>query len=79
MSKEDSAGRRSWDQTAVVVAVKGYAPWWTLESGRIKVANDGSNTWVKGSTDHKYLIELMQPSVVEEFINRLMMHRPVKK
>lgn len=79
MSKEDSAGRRSWDQTAVVVAVKGYSPWWKIESGRMKVADDGSNTWLKENTDHKYLVEAIPPSVVEDYINRLMMHQPAKK
>lgn len=78
MSKEDAGGRRSWDQTAVVVAVKSYQPWWKLEPGRIKLAVDGSNTWLKEKADHNYLVEAIPPSVIEDYINKLMMHQPVK-
>jgi len=79
MSKEDSGGRKSWDQTAVVVAIKGHEPWWKLETGRIKIANDGSNTWLKESAGHHYLAEAISPSVLEDYINKLMMHKPLKK
>ncbi len=40
MAKEDSAGRMSWDETAVLVAIKGYSQWYTLHQGRITVADD---------------------------------------
>jgi inosine-uridine nucleoside N-ribohydrolase len=79
MSKEDTAGRRSWDQTAVVVAVKGYAPWWKIESGKIEVADDGSNSWVKEKDLHRYLVEALPPPVIEGYINILMMHQPAKR
>ncbi|MEO7802547.1 MAG: nucleoside hydrolase, partial [Ginsengibacter sp.] len=39
MAKEDSAGRMSWDETAVLVAVIGYAPFYTLQSGKMIVDN----------------------------------------
>jgi inosine-uridine nucleoside N-ribohydrolase len=79
MSAEDANGRMSWDETAVVAAVKGYKPWWKLESGRIKVANDGSNEWIKGDSNQNYLVEATPPSVLQDYINGLMMHQPVKK
>lgn len=79
MSASDTGGRMSWDETAVVAAVKGYKPWWKLESGRIKVANDGSNEWIKEGSNQNYLVEEMPPSVLQDYINRLMMHQPVKK
>jgi hypothetical protein len=44
MSDEDRNGRMSWDQTAVLVAVKGHAPYYTLKWGTIKVNTDGSNS-----------------------------------
>ncbi|MEJ0107085.1 MAG: hypothetical protein WDO19_33115 [Bacteroidota bacterium] len=34
MAAEDSGGRMSWDETAVLVAVKGYSPWYTVEKGK---------------------------------------------
>jgi len=78
LSKQDSAGRMSWDQTAVLMAVKGYQPWWKIETGKMIVANNGSNTWSKRSSLHSYIVEVQPPSVVQEVINKLMMHQPVK-
>ena len=79
MSKQDSAGRMSWDQTAVLVAVKGYEPWWNIQKGKIKIAEDGSNTWENRSSLHSYLIESKSPIIVRDLINDLMMHQPIKK
>ena len=79
LSPQDSAGRMSWDQTAVLIAVKGYEPWWNIQAGKIKIAEDGSNTWEKGDSLHSYLIELQSPIIVRDLINSLMMHQPMKK
>ena len=73
-SKQDSAGRMSWDQTAVFIAVKGYKPWWKIEKGKMIVADNGSNIWSKKSLLHSYIIEAQHPSIVQEHINKLMMH-----
>jgi len=69
----------SWDETAVLVAVKGYAPWYTVEKGKINVADDGSNTWQAGEGTHTRLIEAKPPADVQALINKLMMHQPVKR
>ena len=79
MSAEDSAGRMSWDETAVLVAVKGYEPYYHLEYGRIQVAADGSNTWSTEEKQHAHLIESVSPEIVREYINKVIMHQPVKK
>jgi inosine-uridine nucleoside N-ribohydrolase len=79
LSAEDSAGRKSWDETAVLVAVKGYQPWYRIEKGKMIVASDGSNTWVAQPEVHSHLIEAQPPEIVERLINRLMMHQPLKK
>jgi inosine-uridine nucleoside N-ribohydrolase len=79
MAAEDSAGRMSWDETAVLVAVKGYKPWYKIENGKMVVANDGSNSWVKNPTVHNRLVEAESPKVVEHLINTTMMHQPTKK
>ena len=78
-SPQDSAGRMSWDQTAVLIAVKGYQPWWSIKKGRILVADDGSNTWKDEPANHSYILEALAPTAVEEYINKLMMHQPQKK
>ena len=79
LSPQDSAGRMSWDETAVLIAIKGYRPWYNIEKGKIVVAPDGSNTWIKEPSSHSYLIEDQPPAVVEQLINKLIMHQPVKK
>jgi inosine-uridine nucleoside N-ribohydrolase len=79
MAKEDSAGRMSWDETAVLVAVKGYKPWYKIESGKMVVAADGSNSWVNDPAVHNHLVEQESPKVVEQFINAAIMHQPTKK
>jgi hypothetical protein len=42
--QKDNEGRMSWDETAVLVAIAGYKPYYTLTAGTIQVAKDGSNT-----------------------------------
>jgi inosine-uridine nucleoside N-ribohydrolase len=79
MAKEDSVGRKSWDETAVLVAIKGYSSWYTLHKGRIIVADNGSNTWDDNGTGQAYLVEKIDYKIVQELINLLIMHQPVVK
>lgn len=79
MSQEDSAGRSSWDETAVLVAIKGYKPWYSIQNGKMMVTKDGSNTWNEESSQHSYLVEVQSPILVQRVINTLIMHQPVKK
>jgi inosine-uridine nucleoside N-ribohydrolase len=79
MSPEDSAGRMSWDETAVLVAVKGVAPFYHLQYGHIEVADDGNNTWSNEGKKHAHLVETVSPGIVKLYINKLIMHQPIKK
>ena len=79
MAAEDSAGRMSWDETAVLVAIKGYQPFYRLEYGRILVAADGSNTWSLEGKQQAHLVEAVPPEVVRDYLNKIIMHQPVKK
>lgn len=76
MAKEDNEGRMSWDETAVLVAIAGYKPYFKLKAGTIQIARDGSNTWNEKGTNQHYLAEARSPSEVEKIINELMMHQP---
>ena len=76
MAKSDSAGRMSWDETAVLVAVKGYEPFYSIVRGRMIVNMDGSNEWSPDGTQHAYLVEQNSAPAVQEIINRLMKHLP---
>ena len=73
---QDSLGRMSWDETAVLVAIKGYQPWYKLNPGKIIINKDGSNRWSNISSSHFHLVEVLSPSVVEHLINKLIMHQP---
>lgn len=75
----DRNGRMSWDQTAVLVAIKGHSPYYTLAEGRFVCAEDGSNTWNRAGKGHFYLIEKMPVREVERVINTLMLHLPTGK
>lgn len=81
MDKQDSLGRMSWDETAVLVGIAGVTPYYTLQQGKMVVsATDGRNTWIndpKGT--HYYLVEKIPPAQVEKLLNEMMMHQPQKK
>ncbi len=78
-AKEDSAGRMSWDETAVLVAVRGYSQFYTLHPGRIKVADDGSDVWDDNEKGQAYLVEKVDYKEVQKLINDLIQHQPVVK
>jgi len=78
MAKEDSAGRMSWDETAVMVAVKGIWPYYHLHHGHIQVADDGKITWRDMDKTQAYLVEIRPSIEAEKFINKTLMHQPVK-
>lgn len=67
-------GRPSWDQTAVLAAVRGPAPLWDLgPRGRNVIAADGSNRWeTDPSSPHAYLVEKLPPEAARDEIERLM-------
>jgi inosine-uridine nucleoside N-ribohydrolase len=75
-SKDDAGGRMSWDEVAVLVAIKGYQPWFTLQSGKIVVDESGSNSWDNNGSGQFYLVFSQPKDAVEEYINSLMMHQP---
>ena len=77
-SAEDKNGRMSWDQTAVLVGVKGYEPYYTVKSGRLTMNPDGSNGWDSSGKGHQHLVVKMPVPQVEELINNLMQHQPGK-
>jgi inosine-uridine nucleoside N-ribohydrolase len=76
MAKEDSAGRMSWDETAVLVGVAGYRPYYKIHPGKIIINEDGSNAWSDEGSKHAYLIEDKPVAEVQDLINTLIMHQP---
>jgi hypothetical protein len=70
----------SWDQTAVLVAIKGYEPYYSTERGTVSVDDNGANTWSPSENGtHIRLIEQMPPTRVASLIESYMMHQPAAK
>ena len=76
LDEQDKEGRMSWDQTAVLIAIRGHEPYYTLSCGTMVVEEDGSNSWSDQGKNHCHLVEKTQPAVVQKIINDLMMHQP---
>jgi len=75
----DNEGRRSWDQTAVLAAVKGFEPYFGYKTGWFITSLDGSSQW-KDDPDgmHKHLVMKMSADSMAHKIEGLMMHQPEK-
>lgn len=76
MDKQDKDGRMSWDQTAVLIAIRGTQPFYTLSCGTMTVNADGSNAWNSKGKGHCHLVEAQPSATVQKLINDLMMHQP---
>ena len=75
-AKEDSAGRMSWDETAVLVAIKGWQGYYDIQKGRCKINANGFNEWNKTGNMQAHLKERESPYLIAALINQLMMHQP---
>ena len=69
----------SWDETAVLIAVRGYEKYYYGIKGKIISKADGSNGWNRKGTGHIYVKEKMPVKQVEQLINTLMMHQPIQR
>jgi inosine-uridine nucleoside N-ribohydrolase len=76
MAAEDKNGRMSWDETAVLVAVRGAEPYFGLVPGKIIAHADGSNGWDPNGRRDCYLVTKMPPTEVGKVIDALMVTAP---
>ena len=73
----DPDGRCSWDQTAVLVGVRGCGDYFDTVKGRIRVAPSGENTWENDPNGpHERLVWKMSKEEITCVIEDLMMHQP---
>lgn len=79
MAAEDSAGRMSWDESAVFVAVKGWRDYYTLEMGKCTISPDGVNEWKNDGSNQAHLVEKKSPQDMSVMINQLIMHQPAER
>lgn len=75
--------RQSWDQTAVLFAIRGQAgDLWELRTGGTMevIPQDGSNRWNPAAASiHSYLIEKAKPEHVARVIEDLMLKPPKQR
>ncbi|MDR2146883.1 MAG: nucleoside hydrolase, partial [Tannerella sp.] len=75
LKQGDFDGRQSWDETAVLVAVRGAEPYFNTVKGRIIANPDGSNTWQDDPQGpHEHLTWKLPIEEVAKIIEDLMMH-----
>lgn len=76
MDPNDRNGRMSWDETAVLVAVRGYQPYFSVQKGKITARADGSNGWDSNGKRDYYLVQKLPIASMEKILNDLIMHTP---
>ena len=75
-------GRAAWDETAVLVAVRGIERYFNAERGMYRmVGNDGDDEWVPDAKNgpHKRIVEKLSKAEVGRVIDELMMREPKGK
>ncbi len=79
MAKEDIAGRMSWDETAVLVAIRGYAGFYDIMEGWFNCDPKGYNSWDENGEGHFYIVQKSSVREMEQLINALIGHRPTAR
>ena len=73
------AGRASWDQTAILAAVRAPEVYWDVVGpGRCVVAENGSNTWADATGVHSYLLAREPDGRLASLIEGLMTQAPTR-
>lgn len=74
-AKEDSAGRMSWDETAVLVAIRGAKPYFGLQRGKI-VIEGGNNSWKNDKNGSRfYLTKALPENEIAAILESYMKHK----
>lgn len=80
LSPEDTNGRMSWDETAVLIGVYGTEQFFETVQGKIIVNSNGSNTWVDTPEGTQFYVRMKKPvPKITKFLEDRMMHQPLKK
>jgi len=74
----NTIGRNSWDETAVLVAVRGITPWFRFHKINLAILPDGKDSIIPGNK-FKYLTFKQTPTQIGKVIEGLMMHQPLKR
>ena len=75
---KNTTGRNSWDETAVLTAIRGAKPYFSYRKLNMQIKDDGTNVIIPGQR-FLYLQFARQPAEIAKAIESLMMHQPIKK
>jgi inosine-uridine nucleoside N-ribohydrolase len=78
LADNNRLGRNSWDETAVLVAVRGLAPYFDYRKLNFEIKEDGQNVLIPGEK-FIYLQFRQSPEAIGRVIEDLMMQQPLKK
>ena len=78
INANDKNGRNSWDETAVLVAVRGHQAYFDVVKGKIIGNPDGTNGWDRNGKRDYYLVARRPVSEMETILDGLIMHQPKK-
>ena len=76
---DKNKNRHSWDETAVLFAVRGLKDYWTMKSGTLQIADDGKNIWSSKGKKHFYLIAKKPIEEMKKIIEDMMVAPPKVK
>lgn len=79
LDPNDKNGRMSWDETAVLVAVRGHQPYFDVVRGKIICYRNGSTGWDSNGKRDYYLVQKMPIPEIEKILDDMIMHLPGKK
>jgi inosine-uridine nucleoside N-ribohydrolase len=71
--------RHSWDQTAVLYAVRGARDYWTVQEGQLQIDDEGKNQWSDKAGTKRFYLRASKPAVEMKKIIEDMMIAPPRK
>lgn len=75
---KNTLGRNSWDETAVLTAIRGPKPYFSYRKLNMQIRDDGTNVVIPGER-FLYLQFARQPNEIASAIEKLIMHKPIKR
>ena len=75
---KNTVGRNSWDETAVLTAIRGPKPYFSYRKLNMQIRDDGTNVVIPGER-FLYLQFARQPNEIAYAIEKLIMHKAIKR
>lgn len=73
---KNTKGRMSWDQTAVLAAIRDASPWFDTRKQNLRIEEDGTNTLIPGNRFVMLELKKEKAQELQVLIEELMHHQP---